>query len=350
MTSLSMNSILKFPMRAVFRVLPGAEDRARLWKFRLKLLAKLRYYLSDIAHARRFMSWSEDDDSYWKLSSELTFQFHKLEKGLCIGGPKRFFGRDPVIATCRLVERWHRAGLPSGDPVFVGAIETLRAYRRRLAETPPPPAEAGAIYRMLDRCMALAPEAPQLSTPLPYRQSEPGTADVFDRLCMDRRSVRAYRADEVPMQLLNEAIEVAQFSPSACNRQPWHVHIYRDPSRIKAMLELQNGNAGFGHTLTTLCVITADANAFFDASERNEQFIDAGLFTMSLVLSLQARGLASCCLNWCVTPDKDREAHRRGDIPEDQKIIMYLAVGYAAEEALVPRSPRRALSTVVSVH
>lgn len=345
-----MISILKLPMRVVFRALPGTENRARLWKSRLKLLAKLRYYLSDVAHARRFMSWNDADNSYWKLSSELTFQYHKIEKGLCIAGPKRFFGRDPVKATCQLVERWHQAGLPVGDPVFAGAVEALRAYRRRLAETPPPAEEAPAIYRMLDRCMALAPEAPHLSTPLPYRHSEEGAARMFDQLCLDRRSVRAYRPDEVPMQLLNEAIEVAQFSPSACNRQPWHVHIYRDVPKIKAMLELQNGNTGFGHMLSTLCVITADGNAFFDASERNEPFIDAGLFAMSLVLSLQARGLASCCLNWCVTPDKDAEAHRRGDIPADQRIIMYLAVGYAADEALVPRSPRRALSTVVAVH
>jgi nitroreductase len=154
----------------------------------------------------------------------------------------------------------------------------------------------------------------------------------------------------VPLILIEQSISAAQLSPSACNRQPWVVHIYRDPAMIKQLLALQNGNAGFGHRLSTLLVVTADSTSFFDASERNQAFVDAGLFTMSLILALQSRGLGSCCLNWCVTPDTDEEAHELGGIPRSHRIIMYLAVGYPEPQGLVPRSPRRALDSVICVH
>ncbi|WP_428415422.1 nitroreductase family protein [Methylibium sp.] len=344
-----IKSLLLTPINLAIKPFPQAQRRLEAGKVVLKRWLKLRHFAIDLWHAQSFMFWSENDSSYAKLSSELIFQYHKLEKGLCMAGPKRFFGHDPVIATCKLVKRWLGAGLPSSDPVFLGALETLRAYRERLFETPPPPESATQIWSLLNDCLSLAPPTPSLETPQPYQISA-GAANAFDRLCVERRSVRAYTAEVVPLPLIQEAITTAQLSPSACNRQPWRVHVYRDSQRIKRMLELQSGNAGFGHQLTTLLVICADSRSFFDATERNEPYIDAGLFVMSLILALQARGLASCCLNWCVSPETDNAGHKRGSIPDHEKIVMYLAVGYPDAQALVPRSPRRSLDEFITVH
>ncbi|KQP43198.1 hypothetical protein ASF44_06420 [Pseudorhodoferax sp. Leaf274] len=99
-----------------------------------------------------------------------------------------------------------------------------------------------------------------------------------------------------------------------------------------------------------MIVICADSRYFFDASERNQPYIDSGLFSMSLILALQARGIASCCLNWCVAPDLDQRAHQQGNIADHEKIIMYLAVGYASANALVPRSPRRTPQSMTTIH
>ncbi len=310
----------------------------------------MRFYIHDAKHAAFHMFWDARISSYEKLSAELIFQFHKLEKGMCIPGKPRFFGLDPAVATCLLVERWKAAKLPQTDPVFIGAIETLRAYRRRWAHTPPPAADAVRIAALLTQALDGLPDHPSFITPLPYQPSPLHLTEVFDQLCKDRRSVRAYDAAVPPMALIEGAIAAAQLSPSACNRQPCHVHLYRDREKIDRMLALQNGNSGFGHLLSTLLVITADGNAFFDASERNEPYVDGGLFSMTLILALQARGLASCCLNWCVTPDKDIEAHKRGDIPSHHKIIMFMAVGYPLEGALAPLSARREIASIVHLH
>jgi len=47
----------------------------------------------------------------------------------------------------------------------------------------------------------------------------------FQQLMFERRSIRGYKPDPVPRELLDEIIGVAAQSPSSMNTQPWHVHV-----------------------------------------------------------------------------------------------------------------------------
>jgi hypothetical protein len=67
-------------------------------------------------------------------------------------------------------------------------------------------------------------------------------------LAQSRRSTRDFDTTPVDFKIVEQAVEIAQLSPSACNRQPWHLHFYDKPDDIARMLKLQNGNTGFGHT------------------------------------------------------------------------------------------------------
>lgn len=264
-------------------------------------------------------------------------------------GDKRFFGREPAETVMGFLREWDRNGYSHQDRVYLGAIETLRAYRQRLEETPPKPEIANQLLPQLDEFLVKDVNA-HLATPITHLSEQACTYETFLELCQTRRSVRNFTNRGVDIDLVHQAIEAAQLSPSACNRQPAKVHIYKDPAKIAHLMQLQNGNRGFGQTVPMLLIMTADAKGFFDASERHEPYIDGGLFTMSLLLALQSHGLGTCCLNWCVAPRVDRLAHEWGQIPENEKIIMYLAVGYAAPETVVPRSPRRPLDTIVTMH
>jgi hypothetical protein len=48
---------------------------------------------------------------------------------------------------------------------------------------------------------------------------------LFDEVVQTRRSVRGFSARPVPAQVIREALELAQRSPSNCNAQPWRVVI-----------------------------------------------------------------------------------------------------------------------------
>ena len=58
----------------------------------------------------------------------------------------------------------------------------------------------------------------------------------YEDLVRERRSIRGYKPDPVPKELILEIIEVASGAPSSMNTQPWHFHVVTgDPlDRIRA--------------------------------------------------------------------------------------------------------------------
>ncbi|MEZ5342643.1 MAG: nitroreductase [Acidimicrobiales bacterium] len=46
----------------------------------------------------------------------------------------------------------------------------------------------------------------------------------FETLVNTRRSIRGYKPDRVPREVMEEIIEIAKRAPSSMNTQPWHFH------------------------------------------------------------------------------------------------------------------------------
>lgn len=341
---------MRFIKRLVKKKFPGLISVVRDFKRRRDRLIIGLLHWRDARLNSVHMNWV-DRRGLDQTEAELIFQFHKLEKGMCMPKPKRFFGLDAIHKTLELVQEWEIRKGDLSRPAYLGAIEAVRAYGRYVEVFPPPSPIAEVLLPKLESfLMSRTEEHAQYSTPIPLPERPEMAGQMFKQLMLARRSVRDYSPQAVSAELIAECVEVAGFSPSACNRQPWRVHSYVKPEQIKELLKFQNGNAGFGHLLKNLLIITADRASFFDATERNEPFIDGGLFAMSLILALQSQGVSSCCLNWCVGEVADQNAHRVGDIPEQEVIIMYMAVGYAAESVQVPRSPRKAVDSVLVGH
>ena len=47
----------------------------------------------------------------------------------------------------------------------------------------------------------------------------------FDEVVMQRRSIRGFKPDPVPKDLIREIMELATRAPSSMNTQPWHFHV-----------------------------------------------------------------------------------------------------------------------------
>ena len=257
--------------------------------------------------------------------------------------------RGPVLDTIALIDRWTKAGYETDEPILLGAVAAIDAYQRRLKALTNAPGSGDVVAEFLDDWFE-AGGGMGSSTPYPYPMDlQPGEAfEAISRLANARRSVRNYGPKSVPQKTIEAAVRVAQESPSACNRQPCRVRVVESEERRIELLSFQNGNRGFGHQCPQIMIISADERAFFDASERHEPYIDGGLFAMSLLLALRAQGVASCCLNWCVTPQVDKEVHRRFGIPDAERIVMLMAIGYPETDVDVPRSPKRKLEDVLS--
>lgn len=47
----------------------------------------------------------------------------------------------------------------------------------------------------------------------------------FETLVSDRRSIRGYKPDAVPKDVIDEIISITKYAPSSMNTQPWHFHV-----------------------------------------------------------------------------------------------------------------------------
>ena len=47
----------------------------------------------------------------------------------------------------------------------------------------------------------------------------------YETIVQERRSIRGYKPDPVPKQVIDEIIEIAKRAPSSMNTQPWHFHV-----------------------------------------------------------------------------------------------------------------------------
>ena len=110
---------------------------------------------------------------------------------------------------------------------------------------------------------------------------------------------------------------------------------------------MQNGNTGFGINAPKILIITSKLNCFFHPSERRAPYIAGGMFSMSLLYALHSNHLASCCLNWDVSPDKDKKLKNILRI-KNEIVIMLIAVGHYKEEYNVAVSKKKCLDNVIN--
>ena len=68
----------------------------------------------------------------------------------------------------------------------------------------------------------------------------------FETAVKSRRSVRGFQRREVPQEVLNKVFDLARWSPSGTNMQPWQTYVasgaIRDTLREQMMTAVKNGS------------------------------------------------------------------------------------------------------------
>lgn len=160
-------------------------------------------------------------------------------------------------------------------------------------------------------------------------------------LLRSRRSIRRYRPDAVPEEMLQQVLEAGRWAPSASNRQPWAFIVVRDPEIRRQVAQ----NAAYyfvrwAHVedAPLLIVLCGDArNAIY------RQFLheDVALAGCQMMLQAAALGLGTC---WVGGLDRKAIADIL-KLPEHMEVIGLLSVGFPDEAP--PPPPRKALAEIV---
>ena len=162
----------------------------------------------------------------------------------------------------------------------------------------------------------------------------------FNRLCVQRRSVRWFKDKKVDPRVLEHAVNSASLAPSACNRQPYSFYHFEGAEAVK-IASYAMGTTGFAQNIPSLVVLVGDLSAYPFERDRHIIYIDSSLAAMSFMLALETLGLSSCPINWPDIETRERKMDKHLKLEKHQRAIMLIAVGEALEEGKIPFSQKK---------
>ena len=266
------------------------------------------------------------------LTSSIIMDYHRIEKGLSLPDVRPKFGLwfipDLIYRITHFVDEYGE------DDTVLAAINAIQTYRKHHFLINISLKELELDFLRLDN--------------LNIKKSNEGTVNIsndrktsfpFKEFASSRFSIRDFKTGLISEEYVQNAVSIAKKTPSVCNRQPWRVYFIQG-AKINRLLELQNGNRGFRKSVDNLLIITGKISNMRSPTERNQIYIDGGLFSMSLIYAFHSFEIGSCALNWCVEKSNDLKAKQILNLPKDEVIIMYMAIGLKKEKYVVASSPR----------
>jgi nitroreductase len=150
-----------------------------------------------------------------------------------------------------------------------------------------------------------------------------------------RRSVRSYKPDPVPAQIVDDIVDCGRLAATARNRQPWEFVVVTDAAVRRQLAELIETGRFIAEAPVCIVVFCADTKYFLE---------DGSAAIQNLLVAARAHGLGSC---WVAGDKKPYAAPVAALLhaPAAHKLIGLVAVGYATEETPLP--PKRSLSEVL---
>lgn len=147
---------------------------------------------------------------------------------------------------------------------------------------------------------------------------------------MNRRSIRAYKPEQVTDEELQTIMQCAINAPSAVNKQSWEVRVIQNPELLQA--------------IETVCMKVAERNLFYSAptlivvaaeKDNHSSPVDCGLLGQNILLSAESMNIGTCVIGGITgalsTPEARQEILPRLNLPETHEILYTIALGYKNE-------------------
>ena len=162
----------------------------------------------------------------------------------------------------------------------------------------------------------------------------------FSELISRRYSVRSYRPDPVPPELLDCVLEAARLAPTAANRQPFRLIVITTAGRRAELKRIYHRDwLGDAPLVVAICGVSAEAWVRGDG--KNYVDVDVAIAMDYLVLAATDAGLGTCWIG-AFDPQAAREVL---GLPEGVEPIAFTPLGYPAD---TPRpKERKPLSDLV---
>lgn len=162
----------------------------------------------------------------------------------------------------------------------------------------------------------------------------------FSELIQQRYSVRAYRPDPIPEEMLQRVLEAARLAPTAVNRQPFQLIVIHTAGREPDLKRIY-GQEWFVQAPLVICACGIPGENWVRRDGKNYNDVDVTIAMDHLILAATNEGLGTCWIG-AFDPAAAREVL---GLPEGVEPIAFTPLGYPADK---PRAKkRRALNSLV---
>lgn len=177
----------------------------------------------------------------------------------------------------------------------------------------------------------------------------------FEQMADTRQSTRRFQKDkEVEMEKLLKICEVSLLAPSACNSQPWKLHIIKEN-------QLQVDNLRKSCQVVGLNKFLDDVNAFIVVeqvfgnssaklgstfSKNDLNSIDIGIITSYITFEALQLDLGTCILG---AFRKDKILKALG-FKKNQVVRIVVAIGYPVENDFIRKKVRKSKEEKIIIH
>ena len=156
--------------------------------------------------------------------------------------------------------------------------------------------------------------------------------DIYEAISL-RKSVRNFKGEDVPEEIMTRLLESARLAPSASNRQEWRFVVVRDEVTRKKIAQAAFGQYHVAQAPVVL-VCCADTDEHVMACGQQSYPIDVANAVTHLTLCAAAEGLGTCWIG-AFYEDQIKEILQ---IPDRIRVVTLLPVGYPEDPAPVEKT------------
>ena len=160
---------------------------------------------------------------------------------------------------------------------------------------------------------------------------------------MSRRSIRAYKPEQIKDEELQTILECGINAPSARNSQPWEVRVMQNKEAIEnlnkeviadmiekrpeAKERFADENASVFFHAPTLLVVAYDTTQYWGQS-------DCGMLVQNVLLAAESMNIGSCAVGCCreyINSPKGADFVKSLNLPENYVVYLTVTLGYKDE-------------------
>jgi nitroreductase len=165
--------------------------------------------------------------------------------------------------------------------------------------------------------------------------------DLMDAI-KGRRSIRRYKPDPVPEEVLQKVMEAVRWAPSWANTQCWEAIAVKDPGvKSKLSMALFKNNPATSSMIEAPIILILCGKKGISGCRRGQPvtvrgdwwMFDVGLAMQNLCLAAHALGLGTVIIG---AFDHKKVEEILG-LPQDVEVVAMTPLGYPAAEGSAPR-------------